>query len=454
MSIASELTALANNRDAIKAAIEAKGVADAGDTLAEFPAAIASIPTGGGGAPETEPYPWVGTGTHAWLHYDSNSRSHTLTLRFSYTGTITIDWGDESPTTTVTNGNNTTTTQTHVYENGDWRLDITGDNPLNLGTYNESTGAVGAGTYGLLSDENGMSDDHLNPYPMYRDALVQFETDATAFCGNGALTRCIVGGTANRKWIKFTECKVFGNYPLGIATGLIGIYAPKLEYFYGGSMGKLPALRTMEVPSLVSFYQPKTTSSPATWFQYLVSMEEIVIPEGIAYLPANFMRYAFLLKSIVIPASVTAMGDFCLGDCWALETLTFASPPAGVTRTLDLGTGFGATSLVSVEIPEGVTTIAGEAFRESGLAQVILPSTLQSIPNSWAFYSLIQLKTLICRATTPPALGGSNVFKEHAANAKYYIPYGTTAAYTAAANWSQFSSLFVELNPDGTIPTT
>lgn len=48
MSIATQLTALANVRDAIKAAIEAKGVADAGDTLAEFPAAIASIPSGGG----------------------------------------------------------------------------------------------------------------------------------------------------------------------------------------------------------------------------------------------------------------------------------------------------------------------------------------------------------------------------------------------------------------------
>lgn len=49
MSIATELTNLAANRDAIKAAIEAKGVADAGDTLAEFPASIASIPSGGGG---------------------------------------------------------------------------------------------------------------------------------------------------------------------------------------------------------------------------------------------------------------------------------------------------------------------------------------------------------------------------------------------------------------------
>lgn len=57
MSIASEMTNLAANRDAIKAAIEAKGVSDAGNTLAGFPAAIESIPSGGGGSefvPPTE----------------------------------------------------------------------------------------------------------------------------------------------------------------------------------------------------------------------------------------------------------------------------------------------------------------------------------------------------------------------------------------------------------------
>ena len=50
MSIASELTNLAANRDAIKAAIEAKNPATAPTSaLSSFPASIASIPTGGGG---------------------------------------------------------------------------------------------------------------------------------------------------------------------------------------------------------------------------------------------------------------------------------------------------------------------------------------------------------------------------------------------------------------------
>lgn len=50
MSIASEMTNLAANRDAIKAAIEAKNPSVAPTSaLSSFPAAIASIPTGGGG---------------------------------------------------------------------------------------------------------------------------------------------------------------------------------------------------------------------------------------------------------------------------------------------------------------------------------------------------------------------------------------------------------------------
>ena len=49
MSIATEMTNLAANRDAIKAAIEAKGGTAASNTLAAFPAAIAALPSGGGG---------------------------------------------------------------------------------------------------------------------------------------------------------------------------------------------------------------------------------------------------------------------------------------------------------------------------------------------------------------------------------------------------------------------
>lgn len=48
MSIASEMTALAANRDAIKSAIEAKGGTVSSNTLAAFPAAISALPSGGG----------------------------------------------------------------------------------------------------------------------------------------------------------------------------------------------------------------------------------------------------------------------------------------------------------------------------------------------------------------------------------------------------------------------
>lgn len=101
MSIATQLTALANNRDAIKAAIEAKGVADAGDTLAEFPAAIASIPSGGGHAVACVGYSGMG-GQAFWLTVDGvrkyygniYSFSNSVSIDAEYSWDATIQYSD------------------------------------------------------------------------------------------------------------------------------------------------------------------------------------------------------------------------------------------------------------------------------------------------------------------------------------------------------------------------
>lgn len=49
MAIADKLQSILDSKNAIKASIEAKGVADVGDVLADYPSKIASIQSGGGG---------------------------------------------------------------------------------------------------------------------------------------------------------------------------------------------------------------------------------------------------------------------------------------------------------------------------------------------------------------------------------------------------------------------
>ena len=99
------------------------------------------------------------------------------------------------------------------------------------------------------------------------------------------------------------------------------------------------------------------------------SLESIVIPDGVT----EIGKYAFCgcssLESIVIPDGVTSIGDKAFSYCSSLESIT-VSPDNPVydsrancngiieTATNKLLIGCGSTV-----IPDGVTSIGGDAFR-------------------------------------------------------------------------------------------
>lgn len=102
MSIASELTNLAANRDAIKAAIEAKSPTVAPtDALSSFPAAIESIPSGGGSSasPVAAMYGWPDI--KAMLEADTEDFAHKAYVLFDGLACPTVpdivNGGDRAP---------------------------------------------------------------------------------------------------------------------------------------------------------------------------------------------------------------------------------------------------------------------------------------------------------------------------------------------------------------------
>ena len=426
MSIATQLTALAANRDAIKAAIEAKGVADAGDTLSEFPAAIASIPSGGGGAPETEPYPWVGSGTHAWLHYDSNSRSHVCQVVFRYIGDVTLDWGDDSATVSLTNGNYTRTVQSHTYADGDFRIDITGNTPLCFGEYTYDGSYHNVQNYGegFLSDDMPFSTFVTNS-TVPRDALIQFETDSPMFYGPGNHSYAMLGATMNMRWIKFTEATAIANSSLGHSFGLVGFFAPKCAKMWSSSP-RMPSLKVLDLPSIKTFFSD-AGNLPCNFQTLCSTLESFYIPDGVDTLPQNFMYQAFMLKELRFPSTLV-----------------------GTINNLGYN-----TCVRRIDIPEGVTDIAGNTFQENpSIESVVLPSTLVSISGANAFSNAYAMSTVVCRALTPPTLASSNILagSKNLAGFGIWVPQGTISAYEAATNWSQFAGKFHELDANGNIP--
>lgn len=118
MSIASEITRLQNDSDAIASAIEAKGVTvPSGSGFDDYATLIASIPSGGGSNFDD----WVDDNdTHLWINIVLDSQK-AQSIRIRMIGTI--DWGDGSAKDTA---NVTTyTTFTHTYsELGKYRIDL------------------------------------------------------------------------------------------------------------------------------------------------------------------------------------------------------------------------------------------------------------------------------------------------------------------------------------------
>ena len=108
-------------------------------------------------------------------------------------------------------------------------------------------------------------------------------------------------------------------------------------------------------------------------------------------------KYVGTATEVVIPESVTSIGDRAFFSC---ENITSVTIPSGVTS---IGTSafWFCNSLTSIEIPEGVVSIGESAFYHcSSLAGVTIPGSVTSI-GSMAFTDCDALKQIEVSSNNP-----------------------------------------------------
>ena len=148
------------------------------------------------------------------------------------------------------------------------------------------------------------------------------------------------------------------------------------------------------------------------------------------------------LTSVNIPDSVTTIGEKTFYHC---DSLTSVNIPDSVTTIGDWAFQL-CNSLTSVNIPDSVTTIGGGAFSNcTSLTSVNIPDSVTTIGNH-AFYYCDSLTSVYCKATTPPSLGGTDVFDSNGSGRKIYVPAGSVEAYKSATRWSEYASAIVGYN--------
>ena len=144
--------------------------------------------------------------------------------------------------------------------------------------------------------------------------------------------------------------------------------------------------------SLTSLVIPDSVTNIGDYaFSSCRSLTDIVIPDSVT----NIGDYAFgncrSLTNIVIPNSVTSIGDNAFEYCFSLSNLII---PDGVTSIGD-GAFVGCTSLSSVVIPDSVSCIGNNAFWGcESLTDIVIPNSVTSIGKS-AFYGCCSLTEVV-----------------------------------------------------------
>ncbi len=120
--------------------------------------------------------------------------------------------------------------------------------------------------------------------------------------------------------------------------------------------------------------------------------------------------------AVVIPNSVTEIGERAFSDCY---------------------------SLTSVTIPDSVTSIGDWAFEYcTSLTSITIPDSVASIGDG-AFYYCTSLTSVYCKPVTPPTSEFGSMFHSNASGRKIYVPRNSVEAYKSADGWSEYASSIV-----------
>lgn len=149
-----------------------------------------------------------------------------------------------------------------------------------------------------------------------------------------------------------------------------------------------------EVQYLTSSVKYSSSSYSASLFEGCTSLTKVVLNSKVSYLPEAFFKGCTSLTTIqlynaedtnptgnegeILLPALTTIAKQAFYGCESISKVILPS-----TLTDILGSAFnGATSLASVELPEGLKSIGADAFYNTGLSEITIPSTVTSIGDN------------------------------------------------------------------------
>ena len=156
--------------------------------------------------------------------------------------------------------------------------------------------------------------------------------------------------------------------------------------------------------AMEDYYKYNNDTPP--WHDYRLSIEHIVILDGVTSIGNHAFRDCRDLSSVIIPNSVIRIGWLAFEGCIGLTSV----PLPNSLTAIEYGIFQGCIGLTSIIIPNSVVSIEESAFRGcSSLTSILIPNSVASIgPN--AFMDCIGLTSI----TIPPLVTSieENLFRD------------------------------------------
>ena len=172
-------------------------------------------------------------------------------------------------------------------------------------------------------------------------------------------------------------------------------------------------------------------------FEGCSGLTSVTIHNGVTSIGESAFDGCSGLTTVTIPNSVTSIGIFAFFGCSGLTSVTIGNSVTYIGE----GAFRRCSGLTSINIPNSVTYIGEGAFIScSGLTTVTIPNSVTSIGEK-AFANCTNLADVYCYAENVPFTDNNVFYHSDIEYTFLHVPAGSIDAYKAKSPWNQFMNI-------------